>query len=69
MVTRCPLGVGAPLIEIVAMIVNFGIIEQKTAVHFPLTITTRAVGALTLHTGLNSRNIYATHLGIKNACK
>jgi hypothetical protein len=29
--------------------------NKETAVHFPSFITIEAVGALTLHTGLNSR--------------
>lgn len=45
-VSRCPLGVGAPLIEITAMIVNFGIIEQKNGCSLPVDYHHKGCGRI-----------------------
>ena len=53
-VTRCPLGVSAPWIEIDAMIVNFGIIEQKNGCSLPVDYHHKGCGRINAPHGMTA---------------
>lgn len=70
-VTRCPLGVSAPWIEIDAMIVNFGIIEQKNGCSLPVDYHHKGCGRINAPHGVKQPlyYMYSVLTSIKNACK